>query len=142
MPLSKQEHHERAKDDARTSNEFGRGAAQATILINGGAATAILAFLSSVIRDGGSTAKSILPLIPVALVAYALGVFLGAIALAVGSRSIERWMEFHEGDEGKAGVADRLWRTTLWLIGLGLVCFLVASVYLAYGIGSIQIAGT
>jgi hypothetical protein len=37
---------ERSHQDANASNDTGRAAAQAAILINGGAATAVLAYLS------------------------------------------------------------------------------------------------
>jgi hypothetical protein len=133
MATSKQR-HERAKEDARTSNEFGRAAAQAAILINGGAATALLAFFSAVIHDGGNIPKAIAPLLPATLATYALGVFLAAIALPIGSRSIENYMATHEG-YNRSTVANRQWNVAIALIVCSLVCFVISSFWLARGLG-------
>lgn len=45
--------HERSLQDAKTSNDLAKAAAQTTILINGAAATALLAYAASITK--GST---------------------------------------------------------------------------------------
>ena len=135
--MEPQHEHERARDDARTSNEFGRAAAQAAILINGGAATALLAL----VRATGSQ-KEIISFVP-ALASYALGVFLAAIALAFASRSIELYMQVHEtqyyGKTAKEDAchANRFWHLTISSIVNSLFAFVISTGWLAVDLGRI-----
>ena len=128
-----QQEHERARDDAKISNDLARMGAQSAILINGGAATAILAFMGSISRDN-QIAKAILPLFPIPLFSYAVGVFCAAMSLLVMSRSIESYMMWHLGEKSREPHATRLWNLGLGLVTLGLVCFAGASAYLAVGL--------
>jgi hypothetical protein len=136
--VSQQQKHERAKDDARTSNDFARVGAQSTILINGGAATAVLAFIGSMVRDS-QVAKIVLPLLPIPLFSYSLGVFFAAASLIVMSKSIEYYMmHWMDGaDWGPRGT--KLWWASLVLVALGLLCFIGASTYLAYGLALVTL---
>lgn len=134
-----QQQHERAKDDAKTSNEFARVGAQSAILINGGAATATLALIGSMVRDT-QIASIVLPLVPGPLAVYTTGVFFAAMSLVIMSRSIESFMMEWMGERGGWGTwGKRLWLMALLLIALSLFCFLGASVYLAYAIGHISL---
>jgi hypothetical protein len=76
----------RASGDIQLANEAARAAAQAAILINGGAATAILAYLS---KDA-HTPPSILSAASWSLMGYAIGVFCGAIALWCASLALSQ----------------------------------------------------
>jgi hypothetical protein len=132
-----QQHHERARDDAKTSNDFARIGAQSAILINGGAATATLALVGSMARES-TIAQIVLPLIPIPLVIYATGVFFAAISLLVMSRSIESYMMYWMGTDGQwERWGEKLWWCGLVLIALALLCFLIASIYLAWTISHI-----
>jgi hypothetical protein len=127
--MSQEQAH--ALQDAKTSNDFMRAAAQAAILINGGAATALLAFL-------GSNAASRLPAYatPVSLMLYAGGVFLAALSLVAGSKAIEKWMISHmspaRSKQEFADKADRAWKyqTTAPIIA-SLILFAISSAQLA-----------
>jgi hypothetical protein len=68
---------ERVHEDFKASNETARAAAQAAIVINGGAATAILAFLSK----GTQTPPDLLRAACVSLGLYALGVACGTLSM-------------------------------------------------------------
>jgi hypothetical protein len=130
--------HERSLQDAKTSNDLAKGAAQATILINGGAATALLAYASSTLKIGAS----LNPMIALGLVLYALGVFFGALMFMVFSLALEQWMilrfpetgrRYHDAIEAKAG---RWWRYTKICFGLGIACFIFASLLVTLGLTS------
>jgi hypothetical protein len=76
--------HERSLQDAKTTNDLAKAAAQATILINGAAATALLAYAASLSKATSSCALKGLPL-PLAL--YAAGVLFGAF-MTIFSHSV------------------------------------------------------
>lgn len=78
---------ERSHHDARHSNDASRGAAQAAILINGGAATAILAYAS---KDTSNA--TLLSSAALALGGYALGVVFGTLMLYSHMKSVHWWM--------------------------------------------------
>jgi hypothetical protein len=137
-PGTSQQRHERAKEDSKDANERASAAARSAILINGGAATATLAFLSNVAKDAGSLAKSILLLMPIPLSVYACGVFAGSVALLALARSLGFYKLGWENpghDWPARGV--RYWWAAFGLICLGLICFLGASLYLAWGLSRI-----
>jgi hypothetical protein len=125
--------HERARDDARMANHFGRSGMQACILINGGAATALLAYSHA----GGAIAMaptSLLRLvIPLALTLYAGGVFLGASAFMNASEALSQWMLSHEG-RGSSASGDELWSSARSFVFWGLRCFAAASIIVAFGL--------
>jgi len=80
---------ERSHRDSQASNENVRAAAQASILINGGAATAILAYLSKDKLD-----PSVLQEVSWCLVGYSLGV-LAAAAMMMGMMRYTDWYHFY-----------------------------------------------
>jgi hypothetical protein len=133
--MVRQQNHERAKDDAKTSNDFARVAAQSAILINGGAASATLAFIGSLARD--SHVKVVLSILPLPLFIYSLGVFFAAASLLFMSKSIESYMMEWMGGEGWGDQGTKLWWVALALVTLGLMCFLAASGYLAYNLAAL-----
>ena len=73
---------QRVHDDFNASNEAARAAAQAAILINGGAATALLAFLSK-----AGTPPFIVRGACVSLGLYALGVACGTLSMWYASQA-------------------------------------------------------
>jgi hypothetical protein len=74
---------ERSHRDAEVSNETIRATAQAVILINGGAATALLAFLAKDKLD-----PDVLKSASLCLAGYAFGVLVGAAMLYCSMRSL------------------------------------------------------
>jgi hypothetical protein len=130
--------HDRSLQDAKTSNDLAKGAAQAAILINGGAATALLAYSSNLNKVGGTLNAKI----AVGLVLYALGVALGAVMFMVLSLALEKWMamrfpetkRYYRGSiEAEAG---RLWRYAKICFGLGIGCFVLGTIVVALGLMS------
>ena len=125
--------HEREKDDAKTSNDFARVAAQSAILINGGAATAVLSFLSG----GHTPAQASNPLLHafgIPLTIYAMGVFMGVMSLLVASWAIERFMLYWgsgQADMRVSKLGSRAWNVVLTLIALSALSFIASSIILA-----------
>ena len=142
---------ERANQDIQTANDTARGALQAAILINGGAATAILAYLSK----GTQTATSLTQAASWALAGYAVGALLAAASMWWQTQALAQFGHHHETKArallAKAKSAEkeeieklekeagrRLWWGNFWLwghriwISVSVVFFLASSVYLAY----------
>jgi|SRR5262249_46292554 len=130
----------RANADFATANENARAAAQAAILISGGAATAILAYLAK----EAATPPTLSALAPIALLIYAAGVALAALGLRLTSNSISQWGYYWQEMIGKAGVetaADTAQRTQATAsndvanrcVYGSFACFAVASLLLAAG---------
>ena len=130
---TKQIHHERSLQDAKTSNELAKGAAQATILINGGAATAVLAYASATLKVGTALNYTI----PLSLALYAFGVLFGALMMMAFSLALEQWMirSFPETEDRNTAEANAefWWRYTKISFGCGMACFFVASLTVAFG---------
>lgn len=126
--------HERSLQDAKTSNDLAKAAAQATILINGAAATALLAYAASVAKGA-----HYLRTLPWALSGYAIGVLFGAVMTIFLSLAIEKWMIrwFPETQEKQARIvearAETLWRWSLIFFGLGMASFVIGSLLVAWG---------
>lgn len=81
---------ERSNQDAEQSNDNSRAAAQAAILINGGAASAVLAFLSaSISKDKFDI--GILSYAAIALGVYALGVAFAALMILCMNHALKHW---------------------------------------------------
>jgi hypothetical protein len=122
---------ERSHRDADISNENVRATAQAAILINGGAATAILAFL----------AKTDIPVVvgraaPWCLIGYALGVSMGAGMMYCSIRSLDcyqmYWRLFAHGEPDRDGEAERKngmkwWTRMRTCFYASMIAFLVSS---------------
>ena len=77
---------ERSKTLSQTANEHSRAGAQACILINGGAATAVIAYLAKDKID-----PAIVPDVTYSLAGYAVGVFAAAVMLLFATLCLERW---------------------------------------------------
>ena len=88
MVTEKDLYAERSQLDSRNLHDASRAAAQATILINGGAATAVLAFVT---KEG--IAGLLVPA-AYALGGYAVGVVFGTLILYARTRALEWWMRF------------------------------------------------
>jgi len=126
--------HERSQSDAQQSNENVRAAAQAALLINGGAATAVLAFLSKDKID-----PFVLKTVPICLFGYAFGVLSGAfmtfcMGQALRSWSIA-WREYSVDptkDTGAENDYARAWhRRGRYAFYAAMGCFIFASAILA-----------
>jgi len=129
----------RSHQASGTSNEHSRATAQACILINGGAATAVLAFLSKDKIDA-----SIFSLVAPSLVGYAWGVFFGASMLFCMSQELAEWNRywyFHaeksppdkikrQEERGK-----RWLRAVTWSYYATMFCFVMSTFMLALQLG-------
>jgi hypothetical protein len=84
LPVVKTLALDRTSKDTQAANNGARAAAQSAILINGGAATAILAYMSK----ESYTEPSILSAASGSLIAYALGVLFGAVSMWCASQAL------------------------------------------------------
>lgn len=125
--------HDRSLQDAKTSNDLARAASQAVILINGAAATALLAY-------AGAKGVPRFVTLPWALLCYALGVFSGALMMILLSLALEKWMIgwFPEtGDRVRSKLhnrAEKLWHWCLIAFGISAALFLLGSGLAAFGL--------
>jgi hypothetical protein len=136
MPPADEFATSRSHQDAQITNEHARAAARSAILINGGAATAILAFIS---KEG--TMARVLDIAAISLGLYATGVFFGAMTILALASTANHWNSYWEEcaqknpDPSRTIVSER--KAVRWQrIGTGffviaLACFLVASVAFA-----------
>src|SRR5262245_48124069 len=85
-PVAPEHLLERSKALSQTSNEHSRAGAQACILINGGAATAVIAYLAKDKIDA-----TIVPDVSYSLAGYAAGVFFGALMLVFATQCLDNW---------------------------------------------------
>jgi hypothetical protein len=90
MMINPEFEQERSHQDIKQANENARASGQAALLMNGGAATAILAFLTK--AAGSSPPK----LLAISLVIYALGAIFGARALWCWTFSLREFGVYHE----------------------------------------------
>jgi len=138
--------------DMQAANDGARTAAQTAVLINGGAATAILAFLSNYLSKGSSMPPGILVAASVSLIGYALGVCLGAWSMWCASQACGqfglRWETFLDTEREKTekekykkenDEANYLNKGNRWLkkhknsFGLSIVSFGISSGAMALG---------
>jgi hypothetical protein len=139
---------ERVRDEAKSSNRFLCVAAQSAILINGAAATAMLTFVSSAIRNKLPNLNLFFSRISYSIAGYSVGVLLAAASLITGSLAIDKFLTGHEGysnqsyKEGdkyfKRG--HKFLRASFLLVAISLTIFGCASLYLALGL-SFEIKG-
>jgi hypothetical protein len=126
---------ERAHKDMQTSGETARAAAQAAVLINGGAATAILAYLS---KDA-HTPSTVLHAAAITLAAYAIGVAWGAWSMWCSSQASAEWGYRWESVLDHDPVGEQQFRTSAegWLfrhrgsMGLSILLFIGSSCWIA-----------
>jgi len=126
---------ERSHNDAYVGNENGRATAQAAILINGGAATAVLAFLAKDKID-----QVVLYFAPLSLVIYAVGVVFGAWMMHLMTDALDLWTVYWTNRSYGNNCQDvqkykesaaRLWRKARLCFVLSMCSFLLASIILA-----------
>jgi hypothetical protein len=125
----------RSHDASKISHDFQKVTAQSCLLINGGAATAVLALLAKDKVD-----PSLLKTVPWCLALYATGVAASAVMMFCAMMLAENWNYFWyhfaytadevrgRASERKAARWQRLVRTSFVA---AMLCFLVASLVLA-----------
>jgi hypothetical protein len=135
------------KTDIQATNDGARAATQAAILINGGAATAIHAFLSTYLSKSPSPPPSILYGASAALFGYAVGVCLGAWSMWCSSQASAkfglRWETFldYDMDPKKRKLAedtylnegDRWLRRHRNSFTTSILLFFISSLVMAFG---------
>lgn len=133
----------RSCNAATAANDNSRPMAQAALLINGGAATAVIAFLT---KD--KIEPSILQAIPWTLVLYGAGVVSGALGMYFMTECLDYWNVYwekiarnepqNEIDEQEA-FGQRWWGYTGICFFASIGFFIAGSVILAIGIGRIPL---
>jgi hypothetical protein len=130
----------RSHQDSQISNENSRSAGHAAILINGGAATAIVTLFSKNPVD-----QNLLGYVPAALALYAFGVVCGALMIWCMNHALRNWHRswydvlVRPTPAGEAGWAQHE-KAKRWYIGsnlafaISIFCFASASGWLAYGL--------
>lgn len=125
---------ERSHRASQVANEHSRATAQACILINGGAATAAIAFLAKDKID-----PALLSTVPRCIAGYAFGVFFGALMMYSMTQTMESWSSYwyfrsHGASEEKARKASksaqRWWLTYNWCFVFTTFCFVLSSIQL------------
>jgi hypothetical protein len=124
---------ERASKDLDNANEGARTATQSAILINGGAATAILAYLSK------DTAAPLLNAASISLLAYAAGVFFAAVSMWCSSQGSAQFGYYWGAVADKNEAAKtQYWNSgQTWLTRhrasffVSILCFMFASYWIA-----------
>ncbi len=125
---------ERSHSAAKAANENSRPMAQSVLLINGAAATALIAFVSKDKLD-----PTIFAAAPKALICYAVGVALGAVAMFSMTESLDYWNGHWEPvarnkltDASKElKKANCWWWTVRVLFIASVTCFAAGSWFLA-----------
>ena len=129
---------ERSHQDAAATNQSVGSSSQAAILINGGAATAMLAYFAKATPD-----KNFLHYAPYALAGYALGVVCGAFVLFFRTLCVQRWAVAWEGrflgyakaDIDKAKKWGRRWQKAGYACFIfSMLLFVVASAVVVYSL--------
>jgi hypothetical protein len=100
-------YHDRAKEDYSQSAAFLKSGCQIVFTGNGGAALALLTFLTAIAKDQTSAIglSTLLPGFALAATIYLAGVLLAAVALVTFSVSREKWGHFWE-DNALTGAVD------------------------------------
>lgn len=134
---SKEYAEARSQDDAKISNENARATAQAAILINGGAATAVLALLSKDKLD-----PFILRTVPLCLLGYAGGVLCGAYMTFCMGHALREWgiswRLYSVNPADTDAIDDAAARANRWnrkgrrAFYTAMACFILASAGLAF----------
>jgi|ERR1700688_3205894 len=122
---------DRCRDAATAANDNSRPMAQAALLINGAAATAVIAFLT---KD--RIEPVFLKMIPVCLVFYGLGVIAAAIAMYNMTESLDYWNAYWEktayGESQREinkqfDLGERFWKRVQKLFYISIGCFVLGS---------------
>jgi MFS family permease len=131
---------ERSHRASHTSNEHSRATAQTSVLINGGAATAMIAFLAKEGIDPGLSRA-----VPLSLGLYAAGVLFGALMFYFATETMDRWNLYWEarannqrGEVEKFETsAGRWWWGFRVSFVLSVLAFVAASVILALALNKV-----
>jgi hypothetical protein len=122
---------ERSNNAAMAANENSRPMAQYALLINGAAASAIIAFLSKDKVD-----PSVLSSAPWALIAYGIGVVFAALAMFYMTECLDHWNDYWERTARSEPntttlpireLGERFWRRVRGQFGISIGCFIVGS---------------
>jgi hypothetical protein len=128
----------RSCNAAIAANDNSRPMAQAALLINGAAASAIIAFLTKDRID-----PALLKVIPWSLGFYAAGVIFGSLAMYFMTESLDMWNCFWEliaRGEPKADIeeerekAEKWWGYVVRCFFVSIGCFVIGSIIFACGI--------
>lgn len=129
---------QRSHDASKIAYDFQKTTAQACLLINGGAATAVVALLAKEVD------AAILKTVPWCLCIYALGVAISAFMMFCSMMRSEGWNYFwyhfsYTTDEkrGREHEARAVWweRAVKYAFAAAIACFLIASFWLAISLG-------
>jgi hypothetical protein len=126
---------DRSKNAASAANESSRLMAQATLLMNGGAATAVIAVLSKDKVD-----PAFLRAIPESLWGYAAGLFFAFAGMFVMTECLDQFNKVWEEEASRTLFsvtekwANRLWHGYRVLFGISAICFIVSSLWLAHAL--------
>lgn len=133
----------RSHEASKIAYDFGKSSAQACLVINGGAATAVIALV-------GKSDVSNVRVIGWCLVLYAIGVAAGAFMMFASMRMADHWNYFwyhmsYTGEEERGRQhekdASRWDKGVKGSFGLSIVGFIVASVILSYSLTAKITAG-
>jgi hypothetical protein len=126
----------RSNNAAKAANENSRPMAQYALLINGAAASAVIAYLSKDRID-----PTVLGIVPRALMLYAVGCVCGALAMFFMTESLDYWNGYWEDIARGSDEADDdmnrgrlLWWVVRIAFWLSIACFVFASTVLAYAL--------
>jgi hypothetical protein len=126
---------DRSHKAAEIAYDFCKATAQACLLINGGAATAVIAFMSKDKID-----PHLFRIVPWCLAGYAIGVLMSAGMIFCEMMNADNWNYSwyciaYEGDEKAAEeyqpIADRWHSRFYYLFAATIACFLLSSIALA-----------
>ena len=126
----------RSHDTAKAANENSRPMAQYALLINGAAASAIIAFLSKERID-----TEVLTMAPWSLIFYAIGVVFGVTAMFCMTESLDYYSNAwrftalaQSGADGQRNRGDLFWWVVRVAVSASIVCFVIGSVVFAYAL--------
>jgi hypothetical protein len=130
--------YEARHKDIVAANDTARAATQAAILINGGAATAVLAYLAK----EAATPANIISAASSSLRFYAIGVFFGAFSMWCSGQASARfaymWEAFLDNDatgQDKWFKKGKMWLYGHWIsFALSILLFIIASWSMARGL--------
>ncbi len=128
----------RSHEDARARGEFEKAAAQAAILINGGAATAVLSYISKLFENS----SGYLPYMAAALIGYAMGVLFAALMLYIRMIASQQfhnyWLKIYlDQDEAALRVmklGGRMHKVSMLCFMASLLFFILSSAAISFGV--------
>jgi hypothetical protein len=139
--------YEARKGDMQAANDGARAATQVAVLINGGAATAILSFLSTYLTKSSTVPPAVLYAAALSLFGYATAVGFAAWSMWCASQAAGqyglRWETYLDLDYGEternAAEKQYLEEGDKWVrkhragFGISIALFLISSLAMAFG---------